>query len=179
MDASTAAILGAAIGATGGLGGGLLTLFTQTRHLNAQHQAEHTRWSADMRRETYTALLTATKQLSNILWKASDQLHEPTATATDWHTAFRDVHDAWTHFSAASAAVSLAGPHAVAASADRLRHAMNHWEMLSGAWIRTAIREETGQLQDYETRFVEAANAKKPLEEAFQLAARKALGTEA
>ncbi|WP_371792240.1 hypothetical protein OG285_24900 [Streptomyces sp. NBC_01471] len=178
MDASVAAILGAAIGAVGGLGGGLLTLGAQVRTLDAQHRAEEKRWLADLRRETYTGFVTCTKQLSNAVWKASDSLHSEGA-AEDWEGAFRSVHDAWTQFSAASAAVTMAGPHAVAAAAEDLRGSMRHWEMLTGAWIRAAIQQGTGRLNEHDVQFMAAFEAKRPFEEAFQIAARRALGTEA
>ncbi|MGW0903321.1 hypothetical protein [Streptomyces sp. NPDC002853] len=110
MEAGVAAILGAAIGAVGGLGGGLLTLSTQLRTVDAQHRAEEKRWVADLRRETYTSFVTCAKQLSNAVWKASDLLHGEGAVE-DWEGARSSVHDAWTQFSAAAAAVTIAGPH--------------------------------------------------------------------
>ncbi|MEU3739915.1 MULTISPECIES: hypothetical protein [unclassified Streptomyces] len=177
MDASVAAILGAAIGAVGGVGGGLLTLSTQLRSLDAQHRAEEKRWLADVRREAYTGFVTCAKQLSNAVWKASDLLHGE-GGVDDWESARRSVHDAWTEFSAASAAVTMAGPHTVAAAAEDLREALRQWELLTGTWIRAAIQQGTGQLAEYERQFMAGFEAKKPLEVAFQVAARRALGTD-
>ncbi|MFD6417045.1 hypothetical protein [Streptomyces sp. NPDC060194] len=177
MDASIAAILGAAIGAVGGLGGGLLTVRAQLRTVAAQHRADEKRWLADVRRGTYTDFVTCTKQLSNAIWKASDSLHGDEAPEA-WEDSFRSVHDAWTQFSAASAAVTMAGPHAVSAAAEELRRSMRNWEMLTGSWIRASVGQGIGQLEHYDERFMAAFEAKRPLEEAFQLAARRALGTE-
>ncbi|WP_162929453.1 hypothetical protein [Streptomyces sp. YIM 130001] len=171
-------IIGAGIGAAGGFGGGFLALLTQTKNIKAQHDAERARWLADVRRETYTAFVTATKDLSKALWRASDQLHDTDAGTSDWQAAFREVHDAWTVFSAASAAVTMSGPHPVAERADDLRHAMRYWEMLTGAWINAAISHGDGRTPEYHDRFTDAATAKRPKEAAFQSAARKALGTE-
>ncbi|MFE7069043.1 hypothetical protein ACFU96_02965 [Streptomyces sp. NPDC057620] len=177
MDAGVAAILGAAIGAVGGVGGGLLTLSTQLRSLDAQHRAEEKRWLADVRRETYTSFIACAKQLSNAVWKASDLLHAE-AGVEDWERARSNVHDAWTQLSAASAAVTMAGPHTVAAAAEDLREALRQWELLTGTWIRAAIQQGTGQLAEHDQRFMAGFEAKKPLEVAFQVAARRALGTD-
>ncbi|MGW7079978.1 hypothetical protein [Streptomyces sp. NPDC054866] len=83
MDASVAAILGAAIGAFGGVGGGLLTLSTQLRSLDAQHRAEEKRWLADVRRETYTGFVTCAKQLSKKPLEAAFQVAARRALGTD------------------------------------------------------------------------------------------------
>ncbi|MGW7066817.1 hypothetical protein ACWGII_15260 [Streptomyces sp. NPDC054855] len=168
-----AAILGAAIGAVGGL----LTLSTQLRTVDAQHRAEEKRWVADLRRETYTSFVTCAKELSNAVWKASDLLHRE-GTVEDWESARSSVHDAWTQFSAAAAAVTIAGPHFVAVAAEDLREALRQWELLTGVWIRAAIEGGTGRLDEHDARFMAAFEAKKPLEAAFQTVARRALDTE-
>ncbi|MFJ7335587.1 hypothetical protein ACIQU3_11030 [Streptomyces sp. NPDC101110] len=177
MDAGVAAILGAAIGAVGGVGGGLLTLSTQLRSLDAQHRAEERRWLADLRRETYTHFVTCAKQLSNAVWKASDLLHGESGVE-DWESARRSVHDAWTQFSAASAAVTMAGPHTVAAAAEELREALRQWELVTGIWLQAAVQQGTGSLAEHDRQFMAGFKAKKPLEVAFQVAARQALGTD-
>ncbi|MGW6316393.1 hypothetical protein [Streptomyces sp. NPDC055099] len=177
MEAGVAAILGAAIGAVGGLGGGLLTLSAQLRTVGAQHRAEEKRWVADLRRETYTSFVTCAKQLSNACWKASDLLHGEGAVE-DWEGSRGSVHDAWTQFSAAAAAVTIAGPHSVAVAAEDLREALRQWELLTGAWIRAAIVGGAGRLEEHDARFMAAFEAKKPLEAAFQIVARRALDTE-
>lgn len=130
-----------------------------------------------MRRETYTGFVTCAKQLSNAVWKASDLLHGE-GGVEDWEGARCSVHDAWTQFSAASAAVTMAGPHTVAAAAEDLREALREWELSTGTWIRAAIQQGTGRLAEHDRQFRAGFEAKKRLEAAFQVAARRALGTD-
>ncbi|GAA1917544.1 hypothetical protein GCM10009837_48380 [Streptomyces durmitorensis] len=77
---------------------------------------------------------------STAVWKASDPLHGE-GGVEDWEHARGCVHDAWTQYSAASAAV-------------------------------------TGRLAEHDRQFMAGFEAKKPLEVAFQVAARRALGTD-
>jgi len=178
MDASVAVVLGAAVGAVGGLGGGFLTVLGQSRQARQQHARERERWRDEMRRDAYNALLAATKQLSNALWKVCDQLDEGGTTPAEWQAQYVEAHNAWTHFSASVAAVGIAGPSFVSDAADDLRKAMYDWEMISTEWTHTAVRDGVGQLAAFSVRFRAAAEAKHPPDRAFQRAAREALGTE-
>lgn len=178
MNASLAAVIGAAVGALGGLGGGLVSAFGQGRQLRQQHMADRRQWKQEMRQAAYKELLTAAKQLSNALWASSDKLQDQAATVADWQAGYGEVHASWTRFSAAAAAVNIAGPRAVAEAADTLRHAMYEWEMLCTTWTRTAVRRQAAHAADFYPRFEAAAEAKRPSDRAFQVAARSALDTE-
>ncbi|MFG3055500.1 hypothetical protein ACGFZP_31775 [Kitasatospora sp. NPDC048239] len=179
MDASTAAVLGALVGAVGGIGGGTLTLLGQAKHLRSQQQADRERWLLELRRDAYSQLVLTAKRLSNVLWKAGDQLGDSLVGPSDWQAAFAVVHDAWTEFSTAAAAVSVAGPGEVASAANQLRRAMHEWDMRGADWWRCAIAGNAPALRDCKERFEQAARAKRPLAEAFEESARRALGTDA
>ncbi|MFC1403181.1 MULTISPECIES: hypothetical protein [Streptacidiphilus] len=178
MDASLAAVVGAGVGAIGGLGGGFLSAFGQSRQLRQQHVAERQQWQQEMRRVAYKDLLVAAKQLSNHLWAAADQLNEPATSAADWQASFIEVHGSWTQFSAAAAGANIAGPRAVADATDQFRHSMYEWSMILTTWTQAAARQGTGHLPAFDVRFKTAAEAKRPYDRAFQVAARNALGTE-
>ncbi|GAA2780522.1 hypothetical protein GCM10010441_01570 [Kitasatospora paracochleata] len=177
MDASSAAVFGAAVGALGGLGGGVVAAAGQARQQRRQHDRERQRWRDEVRRAAYGGILTATKQLSNALWKAADQLAQRDADRAEWQARHEDVHNAWTQFSAAVADVGVAGPQNVVDAAEDLRHVMYDWEMICTAWTHTAIREGSGHVGDFADRFKAAAGAKRAPDRAFQVAARRALGT--
>ncbi|WP_435176356.1 hypothetical protein [Actinacidiphila sp. bgisy145] len=130
MDAGTAAIAGAAIGALGGFGGGVLTVLGQGRHQDRQHRAGRERWRDDARRQAYYDCMTRTKELSAAWWKMSDLLWENGSSQAEWQAGFTHAHDAWTRFSASVAAVTVVGPRSVAERADALRQAMFDWEMI-------------------------------------------------
>ena len=171
-------MIGAAVGAIGGLGGGFLAVLGQSRHLREQRNAEQERWRNELRRDAYYNLLASAKQLSNALWKAGNQLNDTTSSRSDWQTCYHEVRDTWTQFSAAAAAVNVAGPATVADTADAYRSAMFDWEMLCLAWVREALRSGVGHLEPFATDFNNAAETKRPRDRALQVAARKALGTE-
>ncbi|MEV3853143.1 hypothetical protein AB0J38_02330 [Streptomyces sp. NPDC050095] len=178
MDASVAAVLGAAIGSVGGLGGAWLSVLGQGRQQRHQREAERERWRDEMRRETYNACIAGGKQLSAALWKFSDSAWDEHSTPEDWRAAFVDAHDAWTQFSTAAAAVTIAGPKAVADAADTLRRAMYDLDMEALRWFEAALREGNGRLSAHGEQFDRAAEAKRAPDRAFQYAARVALGTE-
>ncbi|CAM5486524.1 hypothetical protein GCM10010329_68270 [Streptomyces spiroverticillatus] len=178
MDAGTAAILGAAIGALGGLGGGWLTVFGQGRHQRRQQAAERERWRNELRRDAYNTCIASMKRLSASWWKFSDQMWSENSTPEQWQSAFVEAHDAWTQFSAAVAAVAVAGPHRVVDAADQLRSAMYDLEKCGLHWYRAAQSQGHGRLDENSFRFRQAMNAKKAPDRAFQKAAREALGTE-
>ncbi|WP_433891286.1 hypothetical protein [Streptomyces sp. CA-111067] len=178
MDASTAAIAGAAIGALGGLGGGWLTMLGQGRHQDRQRDAERERWRDDVRRQAYNDCVASTKQLSAAWWKMSDLLWAAGSTPEHWQAGFITAHDAWTRFSASVAAVAIVGPRSVADRADVLRQSMYDWDMIGMAWHDAARCEGHGRLDSFARRFKVAAEAKRSPDREFQAAARQALGTD-
>ncbi|MEU6257100.1 hypothetical protein [Streptomyces sp. NPDC047043] len=173
-----AAVIGAAVGAVGGLGGGWLSVVGQFRHHRAQQHAARERWRDEMRRDAYTAYLAATRQLNAAWWKMADQLAAQGSTPAEWQAAFTETHDAWARFSTASSAVAVAGPRTVATTAADLHRAMREWEMIGVEWARAAIRDGMGHVTEYHARFEAAASAKQTPLAAFQQAAREALKTE-
>ncbi|WP_331733144.1 hypothetical protein OG948_60280 (plasmid) [Embleya sp. NBC_00888] len=124
MDGSEAAILGAAIGAIAGLGGGWPTVLGQGRHLREQQRADRESRRDDLRRDAYHACIDASQHLSTALWRLTDQFRRDADTPTQWQAALDEAHDAWTRFGAASAAVTVAGPRPVADAADTLYDAL-------------------------------------------------------
>ncbi|WP_369031444.1 MULTISPECIES: hypothetical protein [Streptomyces] len=173
-----AAVIGAAVGAVGGLGGGWLSVMAQSRHHREQRRAERERWRDEMRRDAYTAFLAATRQLNAALWKAADQLSARAATPAEWQAALSETHDAWARFSTASSAVAVVGPAAAAVTAADLHRAMREWEMIGVKWIRAAIRDGEPHVDDHRSRFAATASAKQIPLASFQQAAREALQTE-
>ncbi|MGH4028734.1 hypothetical protein ACQB60_07340 [Actinomycetota bacterium Odt1-20B] len=178
MDASVAAVMGAALGALGGLGGGWLTVFGQGRQQRGQREAERERWRDELRRDAYNACIGSAKRLSASWWKFSDCLWKQDSTTDEWRSAFADAHDAWTEFSADIAAVTIAGPRSVVEAADTLRQALYDLDVAGMEWFATALREEHGRLDVHYRNFKQAAEAKRIPDRAFQKAAREALGTE-
>jgi gas vesicle protein len=178
MDAGDAAVIGAAIGAMGGLGGGLVTFPSQGRQLRVQAQLDRTRWRDELRRDAYNARIASSKQLSAAWWKVSDQLLDERATNDDWQASFVVAHGAWHQFSAAVSAVVVAGPRSVVEAADSLGRSLYERDMAGLSWFRAAEREGVGRIAECETRFKTVASAKRGPERAFQQAARKAPDTE-
>lgn len=178
MEAGDAAVIGAAIGAIGGLGGGLVTVLAQGRQLRMQARLERARWRDELRRDAYNACIASSKQLSAAWWKVSDQLLDDQATMDDWQASFVVAHDAWQQFSAAVSTVVVAGPRSVVEVAHSLRQSLYELDMAGLSWFRAAEREGIGRIADFECRFKAAASAKRGPERAFQQAARQALNTE-
>lgn len=178
MDGSEAAILGAAIGATAGLGSGWLTALGQGHHLREQHRADRERRRDDLRRDAYHACIHASQHLSTALWRLTDQLRRDTSTPTQWQPALDEAHDAWARFDAASAAVAVAGPRTVADAADALHDALAAMNHAGTTWHTEALRAGHGRLDACNTRFKEKATAKDHPDHAFRMAARRALGTD-
>ncbi|MGA5508962.1 hypothetical protein [Streptomyces umbrinus] len=178
MDASVVGLMGAAVGALGAAAGGLVAVRGQERQQQRQLRAdrEHRREAA--RREAYGACIASTKLLSNMWWRFADLVWSEQSTPEQWRTAFVGVHEAWTQFSTAVAAVTVAGPVAAAEAAEELRVAMYEWEMAGMDWYAAAQREGHGRLDEYAERFKQAWQAKRTPDRTFQQAARKALGTE-
>ncbi|MFF0062109.1 hypothetical protein ACFYRC_11225 [Streptomyces sp. NPDC005279] len=173
-----AAIVGAAVGAVGGLGGGLLSVASQSRHHREQRRAERERWRDEMRRDAYNAYLAATRHLNAAWWKVADELAAEGSAPPEWRPAFVETHDAWARFSTASSAVAVAGPRSAAAAGADLHRAMRAWHMIGVQWARAAIRDGLAHLDDYEARFKAAADAKQGPVTAFHETARIALDTE-
>lgn len=174
MDSGIAAVIGAAVGALGGVSGGWLTVLGQSR----QQSAERRRWRHETRRDAYAAYITTTKRLAAAQWKMADCLWAQPSTPDEWQASFIEVHDAWTEFSSAAASVAVAGPRAAADAADVLRTAMSDIQRADMAWLHAARHAGHGRLEEFDTRFKEAARAKKGPDQVFQAAARAALNTE-
>lgn len=171
-------MIGAAVGAVGGLGGGWLSVLGQGRRQRQQLLGERERWRYEMRRDAYNACIASTKRLSFAWRRAADQLRDPNSTSGDWHDRFGETHEAWVEFSGTVAAVSVAGPRAAADAVDRLRMAMYDWDRIGTLWYHEAIRQGNGRLDDFDTRFKAAAGAKQSPDRVFLEVARQALGTE-
>ncbi|MFD9081209.1 hypothetical protein ACFQ7B_06585 [Streptomyces erythrochromogenes] len=178
MDGSLAAVVGAAIGAIGGLTGGWLAMVGQSRQRREQQRADNQRWRNEMRREAYASYLAATRELNAACWKVADQLSAQGSTSADWQAALAETHDAWARFSTGSSAVSVAGPRSAADDAAELHRAMRRCEMIVVDWARAAIRDGAAHVDDHRARFASAADAKQAPLAAFQRSAREALGTE-
>ncbi|MFF4053763.1 hypothetical protein ACFYZ5_44935 [Streptomyces chartreusis] len=116
--------------------------------------------------------------MSNAWWRFSDVVWNEQSTPEQWRAAFAEVHEAWTQFSTAVAAVAVAGPVTAAEAAEELRVAMYEWEKAGMDWFAAARREGHGRLDEYSERFQQAWQAIRAPDRAFQQAARKVLGTE-
>lgn len=127
----------------------------------------------------YSACISASKQLSAAWWRVADRLREEGSTAEQWQAESTEAHAAWAPFSAAVAAVTVAGPGVVAAAAETLRQAMYELDMAGVAWHEAARREGHGRLEAFDARYMRAVNAKRAPGNDFQTAARKALNAEA
>lgn len=177
MD-GVAALLGAVVGAMGGLGGGWLSVMGQSRHQREQQRADRDRWRDEVRRDAYNGYMAATRQLNAAWWEAFDRLWAEGSTAADWQAGLVATHAAYANFSTARAAVVIAGPRSTAVAAEVLSAAMRKWEMTGVEWSRAAIQAGKGGLDEYDARFKVAAEAKRVSATAFQEAARIALGTD-
>ncbi|MFE5023777.1 hypothetical protein ACFRAO_10790 [Streptomyces sp. NPDC056656] len=119
------------------------------------------------------------KRLAAAQWKMADCLEANGSTPEEWQDSFVAVHDAWTEFSAAVAAVTVAGPRSVADAADVLRTAMYAIEEVGMEWMDVAKEIGHGLSPEFRSRFVATAVAKRQPDKEFQVAARAALNTEA
>ncbi|MFI1176818.1 hypothetical protein [Streptomyces melanogenes] len=178
MDASVVGVVGAAIGALGAVAGGWVSVLGQGRQHQRQLRADREQRREAARREAYGACIASTKVLSAAWWRFSDLVWDERSTPEQWRVSFAEVHQAWTQFSTAVAAVTVAGPVAAADAADQLRVAMYEWEQAGMFWFAAALREGHGRLADCDERFKQAWQAKRAPDRAFQQAAREALGTE-
>ncbi|RCG26296.1 hypothetical protein DTL70_06780 [Streptomyces diacarni] len=174
MDSGTAAVIGAAIGAIGGLSGGWLSALEQRN----QRKEERRRWRDETRRDAYVADISATKRLAAAQWKLADCLWTEESTPEEWQVGFVADHEAWTEFSAAAAAVAVAGPASAAEAAHDLRTAMVEIQRAMMAWVAAAREVGHGRLDEFNQRFKAAAVAKRQPDLDFQIAARAALNTE-
>ena len=166
MDASVVGLVGAAVGALGAVAGGWISVLGQGRQQQRQLRAdrEHRREAAH--REAYGACIASTKLLSNAWWRLSELVWNEQSTQEQWRDAFAEVHEAWTQFSTAVAAVAVAGPVSVAQAAEEQRVAMYEWEKAA------ARREGHGRLEEHSERFQQSWQAKRAPDRAFQQAAR-------
>ncbi|MER6082930.1 hypothetical protein [Streptomyces sp. NPDC001833] len=170
-----AGLVGTAVGA---VAGGWVSVLGQGRQQQRQVQADRENRREAARREAYGACIASTKLLSNAWWRFSDQVWDEQSTPEQWQAAFTEVHEAWTQFSTAVAAVAVAGPVSAAEAAEELRLAMYAWEKVGMDRLASARREGRGQIDECYARFERAWQAKRGPDRAFQQAARRALGTE-
>ena len=178
MDAGVAAVIGAAIGTIGGLSGGVLTAVSQGGQQRRQRQIDRERRLEEVRRDAYTAYINSSKQVSAAWWRLNDRLCEKDGSAERQQEAAEEAFAMWAPFSAAAAAVTVSGPGYVADAADVLRQAMYELDMAGMAWHEAVRQGGDIDLKVFGDRFNEAAEAKRAPANAFQAAARKALGAE-
>ncbi|WP_328743919.1 hypothetical protein OHT57_01165 [Streptomyces sp. NBC_00285] len=114
-----------------------------------------------MRVEAYSAYVSAVRVLNGQLWKLFDELTAPEGSPAVWKDCLFEMHQCWVGLSATASRVSMIGPTAVATEAELLHHAMREWHVLCSEWARTAIRVGCPPQEDQETRFREAADAKR------------------
>jgi hypothetical protein len=171
-------VIGAAIGTLGGLSGGALTVVGQVGQQRRQQQIERERRLDDVRRDAYSACISSAKQLSAAWWKLADRLREEDSSVEHWQEAAAEAHATWAPFSAAVAAVTVAGPGFVADAADVLRGAMYNLDMAGTAWHDAARRDGNAELKSLDDRYMEAVETKREPGRAFQMAARRALNAE-
>ncbi|MEU0002720.1 hypothetical protein ABZ079_00030 [Streptomyces sp. NPDC006314] len=174
MDSGIAAVLGAAVGAVGGLGGSWFTLLGQRQ----QRRSERARWRDDMRRQAYTSLLDCCERLSAGWWVAADVLRSQHGDEGLREERFLRTHELWTEFSTAVAAVSVAGPQQVAQAAEPLIDIMFELDSAGTDW-RDAVRAGRQRgLTAFADRFDTAMEAIQAPRAAFRQAVREALGTD-
>lgn len=173
MDSGIAAVIGAAVGAVGGLGGSLFTMLGQ----RGQQRADRDRWRDDMRRQAYTALLDCCERLAAGWWVAADTLRTNGADEAVREERYLRAHELWTEFSSAVAAVSVAGPSQVTAAAEPLISALFELDAAGTDW-RDALRSGRQRgLSRWEERFDAAMEAIQAPRANFRRAVREALDT--
>ncbi|MFD7981981.1 hypothetical protein ACFV4M_01190 [Kitasatospora indigofera] len=178
MDSGTAAVVGAAIGMLGGAGGGWLTLAGQARQQERQQRIDQQHRLEDVRREAYSACISASKQVSARWWRLAARLRTTATTVDQWEADAAEAHATWAPFSAAVAAVAVVGPGPVAEAAEALRRAMYALDQAGVAWHEAARETGHGRLADLDARYMEAVAAKREPGRVFQRMAREALGAE-
>ncbi|MFD8693139.1 hypothetical protein [Streptomyces sp. NPDC059651] len=166
--------MGAAIGALGGLSGGWLGTLGQRR----QQLAEQRRWRDEVRRDAYVQYVTSARQLIAAQWMLSTILRSEGSAGPEWEDRFTVAHDAWVDFSAAAAAVTVAGPRQVADSAEVLRVAVLDAQRAAMSWLDDAREAGRGRLPLREAAFKARMKAVRKPDKAFQAAVRVALGTD-
>ncbi|QWB25322.1 MULTISPECIES: hypothetical protein [Streptomyces] len=170
-----AAVIGAAIGTLGGVGGGLVTAMSQGFHQRRQRQIDREHNLEQARRDAYSTCISTSKQVSAAWWKLAATLRLDGSTEEQWREPATGAHAAWAPFSSAAAEVAVVGPAFVADAADVLRRAMYDLDMAGTAWHEAALQAGTGRLEAFDARYMRAVEAKRAPGSAFQAAARRAL----
>ncbi|WP_157855418.1 hypothetical protein [Kitasatospora purpeofusca] len=178
MDSGIAAVVGAAIGVFGGAAGGWLTVVGQSRQQERQQRIDQQRHLEEVRREAYTACISASKQVSARWWRVAAQLRTAGSTPDQWEAAASEAHAAWAPFSTAVAGVTVVGPRSVAEAAEVLRRALYELDQAAVAWHGAAREAGHGNLTDFDDRYMAAVTGKREPGQAFQQAARETLNTE-
>ncbi len=178
MDAGAAAVIGAAIGTLGGLGGGFVTAMSQGLQQRRQRQIDRELRLEEARRNAYSKCISTSKQVSSAWWKLAASLRVEGSTEERWREPAADAHATWAPFSSAVAEVTVVGPRFVADAADALRRAMYALDMAGTAWHEAACRAGAGRLEDFDAQYMGAVEAKRTPGSDFQAAARRALQAE-
>ncbi|WP_413758982.1 hypothetical protein [Streptomyces sp. MMBL 11-3] len=177
MDASVAGVLGAIVGAIGGLGGGWISVNGQKRYQREQLLEDRFRRVHDARIEAYATYVSAVRALNGVLWKLFDEMTAPMTSPDAWQECLFEMHQAWVDLSASASRVCMIGPSKVAIEAELLHDAMRAWHVLCAEWARDSI--QAGSVQgDKQAQFREAADAKRLQISVFQGTARQALRTD-
>ncbi|MDN0194989.1 hypothetical protein [Streptomyces sp. S.PNR 29] len=174
MDSGLAAVIGAAVGAVGGLGASWFTILGQ-RH---QQRAERDRWRDDMRRQAYTSMLDCCERLSAGWWLAGDALRSKSSDEALREERYLRAHELWTEFNAAVAAVSVAGPREVTRAAEPLMDAVYELDAAGTDWWDVLRSGRQRGLTKWENRFDAAMVAIQAPRAAFRQAVREALDTD-
>ncbi|MFD8702447.1 hypothetical protein ACFV1W_07470 [Kitasatospora sp. NPDC059648] len=178
MDSGIAAVVGAAIGMLGGAGGGWLTVIGQARYQERQQRIDQRHRLEEVRREAYSACISASKQLSARWWRVADRLRTNGTTPDQWDSEVAEAHAAWVPFSAAVSTVAVVGPGPVAEAAEVLRRAMYALDQAAIAWHEAAREVGHGHLPDFDDRYMAAVAGKRGPGRIFQQAAREALNAD-
>ncbi|MER5916321.1 hypothetical protein ABT124_39470 [Streptomyces sp. NPDC001982] len=121
MDQGLAAVFGAAVGVIGSALTGALTWAALRTQLRTQLQADHLRWTREVRRETYLGLLNSVRAARGALAASLDELR------VSHQDGQRSMAEAWRLLppvESAGAAVQLEGPAELAAPAANLTEAL-------------------------------------------------------
>ncbi|MYZ37414.1 MULTISPECIES: hypothetical protein [unclassified Streptomyces] len=178
MDAGLAAVIGAAVGALGGMGGGLLSTLGQGAQQRRQQLIDRENRLEQTRREAYLVCMDTSKQLTAAWWKLANHLLAEDSTAEQRQQSALEAQTGWARFSLAADAASIAGPNKVAETVAALREAMWRMDRAGTSWYECARRGESTHLAACEAEYRAAEAARTQLGYAFQTAARSALHAE-
>jgi hypothetical protein len=94
-----------------------------------------------MRRQAYTSLLDCCERLANGWWIAAEALRPGRSDRDLREERFLRTHELWTEFSAAVAAVSVAGPGRVVQATEPLIESMYELDSVGKEWFDAASRQ--------------------------------------